>query len=110
MKYQQQVTVDLVNMVYTAIAYLALAGAAWLFLRLIQACFWLPSHIKRQNDVQRMLQEKVNASPPIPRNSLTFPCAKARNVVIKFVASKIVPLFTQTPGSYPLSLSTIPTS
>ncbi|KAJ8683250.1 hypothetical protein QAD02_019042 [Eretmocerus hayati] len=56
---QQQVSVDLVNMVYTAIAYLALAGAAWLFLRLVQACFWLPGHMRRQNDVQSMLQQKV---------------------------------------------------
>jgi hypothetical protein len=57
--YYQQVSVDLFNMVYTAVAYLALAGAAWLFLRLIQACIWLPSHMKRQNDVQRMLQNKA---------------------------------------------------
>ncbi|XP_058791198.1 uncharacterized protein LOC131664256 isoform X2 [Phymastichus coffea] len=47
-------------MVYTAVAYLALAGAAWLFLRLIQACFWLPSHMRRQNDVQTMLQDKID--------------------------------------------------
>lgn len=56
----QQVTVDMVNMVFTAFSYLALAGAVWIFLRLIQACFWLPKHLSRQNDVQRMLQEKVN--------------------------------------------------
>ncbi|OXU29641.1 hypothetical protein TSAR_000102 [Trichomalopsis sarcophagae] len=61
MKYHQQVSVDLINMVYTAIAYLALAGAAWLFLRLIQACFWLPGHMKRKNDVQSMLKEKVES-------------------------------------------------
>lgn len=60
MKYHQQVSVDLINMVYTAIAYLALAGAAWLFLRLIQACFWLPGHMKRKNDVQSMLKEKAS--------------------------------------------------
>ncbi|XP_011497626.1 PREDICTED: uncharacterized protein LOC105361998 [Ceratosolen solmsi marchali] len=59
--YYQQVSVDLFNMVYTAIAYLALAGAAWLFLRLIQACFWLPSHMKRQNDVQQLLENKVES-------------------------------------------------
>lgn len=56
----QQVTVDMTNMVFTACSYLALAGAVWIFLRLIQACFWLPKHLKRQNDVQRMLQDKVN--------------------------------------------------
>ncbi|XP_011162221.1 trichohyalin isoform X2 [Solenopsis invicta] len=49
------------NMVFTACSYLALAGAVWIFLRLIQACFWLPKHLKRQNDVQRMLQEKVDS-------------------------------------------------
>lgn len=58
MKYQQ-ITVDFVNMVFTACSYLALAGAVWIFLRLIQACFWLPRHLKRQNHVQRMLQDKV---------------------------------------------------
>ncbi|XP_014476401.1 PREDICTED: nucleolar protein 58 [Dinoponera quadriceps] len=57
----QQVTVDMVNMVFTACSYLALAGAVWIFLRLIQACFWLPKHLKRQNDVQKMLQEKVDS-------------------------------------------------
>lgn len=60
MKYQQ-VTVDMTDMVYTACSYLALAGAVWIFLRLIQACFWLPNHLKRQNDVQRMLQDKVDS-------------------------------------------------
>ncbi|GAB1859222.1 hypothetical protein CAJAP_00230 [Camponotus japonicus] len=49
------------NMVFTACSYLALAGAVWIFLRLIQACFWLPKHLKRQNDVQRMLQDKVDS-------------------------------------------------
>ncbi|XP_076172619.1 uncharacterized protein LOC143149281 [Ptiloglossa arizonensis] len=55
----QQISVDFVSMVFTACSYLALAGALWIFLRLIQACFWLPRHLKRQNDVQRMLQDKV---------------------------------------------------
>ncbi|XP_012535820.1 trichohyalin isoform X3 [Monomorium pharaonis] len=49
------------SMIFTACSYLALAGAVWIFLRLIQACFWLPKHLKRQNDVQRMLQEKVES-------------------------------------------------
>ncbi|XP_011882048.1 PREDICTED: uncharacterized protein T05G5.1 isoform X2 [Vollenhovia emeryi] len=49
------------NMIFTACSYLALAGAVWIFLRLIQACFWLPKHLKRQNDVQRMLQDKVES-------------------------------------------------
>ncbi|XP_029172907.1 SWR1-complex protein 4 isoform X2 [Nylanderia fulva] len=49
------------NMIFTACSYLALAGAVWIFLRLIQACFWLPKHLKRQNDVQRMLQDKVDS-------------------------------------------------
>ncbi|XP_072760714.1 uncharacterized protein [Anoplolepis gracilipes] len=57
----QQITVDMTNMVFTACSYLALAGAVWIFLRLIQACFWLPKHLKRQNDVQRMLQDKVDS-------------------------------------------------
>ncbi|XP_043505256.1 glutamic acid-rich protein-like isoform X2 [Polistes fuscatus] len=47
-------------MVFTAFSYLALAGAVWIFLRLLQACFWLPRHLKKQNDVQQMLQDKVD--------------------------------------------------
>ncbi|XP_015602143.1 uncharacterized protein LOC107271067 isoform X2 [Cephus cinctus] len=47
-------------MVMTACSYLALAGAAWIFLRLLQACFWLPRHLRKQNDVQKMLQDKVD--------------------------------------------------
>ncbi|XP_043512644.1 uncharacterized protein LOC122530066 isoform X1 [Frieseomelitta varia] len=58
MKYQQ-ISVDFISMVFTACSYLVLAGAVWIFLRLIQACFWLPRHLKRQNHVQRMLQDKV---------------------------------------------------
>ncbi|XP_020279813.1 trichohyalin isoform X1 [Pseudomyrmex gracilis] len=57
----QQIAVDMTNMVFTACSYLALAGAVWIFLRLIQACFWLPKHLKRQNDVQKMLQDKVDS-------------------------------------------------
>ncbi|KAK2588034.1 hypothetical protein KPH14_004105 [Odynerus spinipes] len=57
----QQITVDVSNMVFTACSYLALAGAVWIFLRLLQACFWLPRHLKKQNDVQQMLQDKVDS-------------------------------------------------
>ncbi|XP_074094451.1 uncharacterized protein LOC141524454 isoform X2 [Cotesia typhae] len=49
------------SMVFSAATYLALAGAAWIFLRLFQACFWLPRHLKRQNNLQDMLQEKVSS-------------------------------------------------
>ncbi|KAK0084451.1 hypothetical protein PV325_004425 [Microctonus aethiopoides] len=47
-------------MVYTACTYLMLAGAAWIFLRLLQACFWLPRHLQKQNNVQQMLQDKID--------------------------------------------------
>ncbi|XP_066586397.1 golgin subfamily A member 6-like protein 25 isoform X2 [Prorops nasuta] len=47
-------------MVFSACSYLALAGAVWIFLRLLQACFWLPRHLKKQNNVQRMLEDKVD--------------------------------------------------
>ncbi|KOC70434.1 hypothetical protein WH47_00579 [Habropoda laboriosa] len=58
MKYQQ-ISVDFVSMVFTACSYLALAGAVWIFLRLVQACFLLPRHLKRQNHIQQMLHDKV---------------------------------------------------
>ena len=60
MRYNQQITVDWANMVYTAVAYLGLATAAWLFLRLIQACFCLPNRMRRRNDIERMLEQKVS--------------------------------------------------
>ncbi|XP_011312989.1 histone-lysine N-methyltransferase, H3 lysine-79 specific isoform X2 [Fopius arisanus] len=48
-------------MVFTAFTYVALAGAVWVFLRLLQACFSLPKHLKKQNDIQQMLQDKVDS-------------------------------------------------
>ncbi|CAK9804170.1 Ubiquitin carboxyl-terminal hydrolase 1 [Anthophora plagiata] len=57
--YYQQISVDFVSMVFTACSYLALAGAVWIFLRLVQACFWLPRHLQRQNHIQHMLHDKV---------------------------------------------------
>ncbi|XP_015127824.1 myb-like protein X isoform X2 [Diachasma alloeum] len=48
-------------MVFTAVTYVALAGAVWVFLRLLQACFSLPKHLKKQNDIQQMLQDKVDS-------------------------------------------------
>ncbi|XP_032669002.1 golgin subfamily A member 6-like protein 22 isoform X2 [Odontomachus brunneus] len=51
----------MMNMVFTACSYLALAGTIWLFLHLIQACFSMPKYLKRQNDVQDILQDKVDS-------------------------------------------------
>lgn len=44
----QKVSVDIWTMLYSSCSYLALAFVAWIFLRLVQACFWFPSHLKRQ--------------------------------------------------------------
>lgn len=54
------VTAEYMNMVYSAIAYFALVGAGWLFLRLLQACFLFPKRMRRQQNIQQMLQSKVN--------------------------------------------------
>ena len=46
----QNVSVDVWKMVGTMCSYLALAAAAWLFLRLVHACLWLPKHLREQEN------------------------------------------------------------
>lgn len=45
----QQVTVDVLKMIFSSGSYLMLAFVAWIFCKLFYACFWLPGHLKRQN-------------------------------------------------------------
>ncbi|KZC14389.1 hypothetical protein WN55_07010 [Dufourea novaeangliae] len=55
----QQISVDFINMVFSTWSYLALAATFWILLRLVQACFYLPQQLKKQTNMQRMLQDKV---------------------------------------------------
>jgi cyanate permease len=54
----QQVSVNLWQMLKTSCTYLALAFCAWLLLRLINACFWLPGYLTKQRK-EEMRKEAV---------------------------------------------------
>jgi hypothetical protein len=63
----QQVSVNVWQMMLTSSTYLALAFCAWVLLRLINACFWLPGYLTKQRDEelkkeaeekQKFLEEK----------------------------------------------------
>lgn len=49
---KQKVSVDIWKMVFSSCSYLALAFVAWLFLKLICACFWLPKYLQTQQVVE----------------------------------------------------------
>lgn len=52
----EEVSVDLSRMVSTAVTYLVLAFTVWVFLRLVNACFWLPSFLREQDDQKEKQQ------------------------------------------------------
>lgn len=58
----QQVTVDILKMIYSSCSYLMLAFVAWIFCKLFYACFWLPGHLKKQDeeDEKRKLENDQN--------------------------------------------------
>lgn len=53
----QQVTVDVLKMIFSSCSYLMLAFVAWIFCKLFYACFWLPGHLKRQEEEERRRAE-----------------------------------------------------
>jgi cyanate permease len=59
MRYQQ-VSVNVWKMLNTSCTYLTLAFCAWLLLRLINACFWLPGYLtkKREDEMRKEAVEK----------------------------------------------------
>jgi hypothetical protein len=56
----QQVSVNVWQMLKTSCTYIALAFCAWLLLRLINACFWLPGYLtkKRDDELRKEAVEK----------------------------------------------------
>lgn len=59
----QYVGVDVWKMAVTSLSYLALAFTVWVFLRLVNACFWLPSYLtKQQANVTRLFEDKLKSS------------------------------------------------
>lgn len=55
----QHVGVDIWKMAITSMSYLALAFTAWVFLRLLNACFWLPSYLTKQQASVAQLEKKI---------------------------------------------------
>lgn len=45
----QKVSVDIFKMIFSSCSYLAVVFAAWIFVKLLYACFWLPAHLKKQS-------------------------------------------------------------
>ncbi|XP_049946068.1 uncharacterized protein LOC126428198 [Schistocerca serialis cubense] len=58
---QQKVSVDVVRMVTSSAGYLLVAAAAWLLVKLVCACFWLPGELRRRGRAERarQLQERL---------------------------------------------------
>jgi cyanate permease len=56
----QQVSLNVWQMVQTSCTYLALAFCAWILLRLINACFWLPGYLmkKRDDEMKKDAEER----------------------------------------------------
>lgn len=54
----QKVTVDAWKMVTSSIAYLGVAFLAWVFVKLLYACFWLPSHFDDQDEDGEDMMDK----------------------------------------------------
>ncbi|GFG32932.1 hypothetical protein Cfor_12901 [Coptotermes formosanus] len=56
----QQVSVNVWQIVQTSGTYLALAFCAWVLLRLVNACFWLPGCLRKQreDEIKKEAEEK----------------------------------------------------
>ncbi|GJQ69602.1 hypothetical protein Trydic_g6696 [Trypoxylus dichotomus] len=52
----QKVGVDAWKMVTSSIAYLGIAFLAWVFVKLLYACFWLPTHFE-QEDAEELIDK-----------------------------------------------------
>lgn len=47
---KQKVVVDVWKMVFSSCSYLALAFVAYILLKLVYACFWLPNYLRKQEE------------------------------------------------------------
>lgn len=54
----QKVSVDIWKMMFSSCSYLALAFGAWVMLKLIYACFWLPKYLQNQENEAKLEQEE----------------------------------------------------
>lgn len=59
---KQKVVVDVWKMVFSSCSYLALAFVAYILLKLVYACFWLPNYLRKQEESPLLEQaEDVDA-------------------------------------------------
>lgn len=60
----QKVSVDVWKMFYGSCSYLLLAFVAYVFLKLVNGCIWLPSYLKKSNgnliDTERQNAVELN--------------------------------------------------
>ncbi|KAI4457354.1 hypothetical protein MML48_7g00007001 [Holotrichia oblita] len=55
----QKVGVDAWKMVTSSIAYLGIAFLAWVFVKLLYACFWLPAHFDNEDEEELIDKEEM---------------------------------------------------
>ncbi|XP_049797949.1 uncharacterized protein LOC126215311 [Schistocerca nitens] len=61
---QQKVSVDVVRMVTSSAGYLLVAAAAWLLVKLVCACFWLPGELRREGATAAASQREARHLRP----------------------------------------------
>lgn len=49
----QKVSVDVWKMIFSSCSYLGLACAAWVLIKLVYACFWLPKYLKTEEEKEK---------------------------------------------------------
>ncbi|KYB29185.1 hypothetical protein TcasGA2_TC000604 [Tribolium castaneum] len=54
----QKVSVDVWKMVFSSCSYLGLACAAWVLIKLVCACFWLPKYLQNEDLKEKEEQDK----------------------------------------------------
>lgn len=54
----QKVSVDVWKMVFSSCSYLGLACAAWVLIKLVCACFWLPKYLQTEQQKEKGQEEQ----------------------------------------------------
>lgn len=62
----QKVSVDVWKMIMSSCSYLAVAFTAWVFLKLIYACFWFPEYLQKQHEKLSVVCDGESISADVP--------------------------------------------
>lgn len=54
----QELKINYVQMFFSSGIYLALAFTVWIFLRLVNACFWLPGFLRKREEKERRRRQR----------------------------------------------------